>query len=121
MITENMHRDNKRDHGGLQNDVQQNRGLDLDYNDNNSEQEPNNLGKPVDNGGVQSTELEPRLEEQWHAVRDEYLSHYPGLENVNTNYEEGSFNTLIDRLAEKHQRSTKEIRHEILNWTSKKG
>ncbi|WP_276166389.1 hypothetical protein [Zobellia alginiliquefaciens] len=118
MITENKHRDNKRNHGGLQNDVQQNRGMDADYPENSSEEKPNDFVKPVDNGGVKSSELEPHLEEEWHAVRDEYLSHYPGLEDVNTNYEDGSFSALIDRLAEKHQRTPQEIQHEILNWNS---
>ena len=119
MITENKHKDNKRNHGGLENDVPQNRGMDQNYQEMVPNKQPNvKFGNPVDSGGVKSTEYEPQLEEQWLAVRDEYLANYPDLQDVDTEYEKGSFNILMDRLAKRKQRSTKEIQNEIMNWPS---
>ena len=120
MITENKHRDNERKHEGLKNDVQQNRGMNSEHNDREPNNENNNEDKPgpVDNGGARSTDFDSRLEKQWLAVRDEYLANYPDLKDVDTDYEEGSFHTVIARLAENKKRSAEEIQNEILDWSS---
>ncbi len=118
MITENKNPDDERNHGGLENKVLHNVDMDQDQSENNfSEQSKGDTGTPVDSGGVKSTELEPGLEEQWLAVRDEYLANYPDLEDEDTKYEQGSFHTVITRLANKTKRSTEEIQNEIRNWS----
>ncbi len=119
MITENKHRDNKQNHGGMENEVQQNRGMDQDYPDRDSDEQPKvDSGNPVDHGGVEETELDPGLEEQWLAVRDEYLAHYPDLDDSDTAYEKGSFYTVIDRLAKRKQSTPEEIQNEIMSWSA---
>ncbi len=117
MITENQHRYNKQNPGGLENEVQQNRGMAENHRHRSIEQEQLENVNPVDNGGVESTNLEPGLEEQWLGVRDEYLANYPDLANIETEAEYGSFSTFIDRLAKRRQHSAKEIQDEIMNWS----
>ncbi|HDZ14137.1 hypothetical protein LCGC14_0926070 [marine sediment metagenome] len=117
MINENQNIHNKKNEGSLENDVQQNRGMAENYNKNTFDEKQVEDMNSVDNGGVESTNLEPGLQEQWLGVRDEYLANYPDLDNIETDEENGDFSTFIDRLAERRQRSTKEIQDEIMNWT----
>lgn len=122
IITDNNHRDNEREHGGLENEVQQNHGMDQYAREKKTDgQQEKKAMNPVDNGGVKSTELEPRLEKQWLAVRDEYLANYPDLRDEDTEYEKGSFDAFIDRLAQRQQRHTNEVQQEIMNWYSNDG
>lgn len=102
---------------GLDNTIQQNHGLEEDIQNKDSE---NKLTKPVDNGGVKSSDYDLKLEEQWLAVRDEYLAHYPYVLDSETVYEKGGFYTIIENLAKKRELSSKEIHDEILNWNSNK-
>jgi hypothetical protein len=121
MITENKNRDKNRPFGGLDNSVQQNKSLNQDYQDRepngNSEKE---IGNPVHNGGVETSNFDLELEEQWLGVRDEYLAHYADVEEVDTNYENGSFYIIIDKLAKRRKRTTKEIHNEIMEWSLNK-
>ncbi|AIZ41152.1 hypothetical protein [Cellulophaga baltica] len=121
MITENKNQHKDRKYGGLDNTVQQNHSLDQPLEDKES---TNNLGEdvaqPVNNGGVEASILDFDLEEQWLAVRDEYLAHYPDILESETQYEKGSFNTIIENLAKRRQRTPKEIHTEIKNWNAKK-
>jgi hypothetical protein len=121
MITENKNQHKDRKYGGLDNTVQQNHSLDQPLEDKES---INNLGEdvaqPVNNGGVEASILDFDLEEQWLAVRDEYLAHYPDILESETQYEKGSFNTIIENLAKRRQRTTTEIHTEIRDWNTKK-
>lgn len=117
MTTERKNQDNEKSFQGLENDVPQNHGLSQDYHETESiGNSAEDLGKPVNNGGV-DMKLDTRLEAQWLAVRDEYLSHYPAVKEVDTEYEKGSFNKIIDSIAKRRQRSPEEIRKEIMEWS----
>lgn len=117
MITENQNIRNNKNKGGLENDVQQNRGMAENVDDSDLDNEIVKDVNPLENSGMESTNLEPGLEEQWLGVRDEFLANYPDLDNLETNDENEDFSTFIDRLAERRQRSPKEIQDEIMNWT----
>lgn len=118
MITERKNQDNEESFRGLENDVPQNHGLSEEYHEKDSnENSAEDVGKPVNNGGVDTTKLDFHLEAQWQAVRDEYLSHYPAIKEENIEYEKGSFYKVIDSIAERRQRSPEEIRKEIMEWS----
>ena len=116
IITDNKNQDNERTDRGLENDVPQNSGLDPEQKERINDTEKT-IGKPVDNGGVQSIEYDRQLEKQWLAVRDEYLANYPHLENTDINYEKGSFYKMIEKLAKRRKRTSKEIQNEIMDWS----
>ncbi len=118
MITEKKNQDNEQPFRGLENDVPQNHGLSQDYQERESiSDRDDNFGNPVTNGGVGTIKLDPRLEEQWRAVRDGYLAHYPDLKDAATEYEKGSFHAVINSFAKKRQRTPKEIHDEIMDWS----
>ncbi|QWX83772.1 hypothetical protein H0I23_15170 [Cellulophaga sp. HaHaR_3_176] len=114
MTTDNKNEYRDKDYGGLDNTVQQNHGLEEDAQNTESSREP------VNNGGVETSNFDLELEEQWLAVRDEYLAHYPYVLDSDTKYEKGSFYIIIENLAKRTQRSPEEIHNEILNWNSDK-
>ena len=117
MITENKRLDKDKPYGGLENDVPQNHGVSQEeYTKETNEKSGEKIGKPVNNGGVNTMEYNPQLEEQWLAVRDEYLSHYPDLEVEDTVYKKGSFYSIIDSIAESRKSTPKEIHDEIMGW-----
>ncbi|MCR1023348.1 hypothetical protein NQT66_00915 [Cellulophaga baltica] len=121
MITENKNQHKDRKYGGLDNTVQQNHSLDQEPRDLEATKNANEeIEHPVNNGGVEASILDFDLEEQWLAVRDEYLAHYPDILESETQYEKGSFNTIIENLAKRRQRTTKEIHTEIRDWNTKK-
>ncbi len=121
MISENKNQDNERTFRGLENEVPQNHGLSRGYQDKESDKNSDDeMGKPVDIGGVNTTLSDPQLEEQWLAVCDEYLAHYPDLDDTDTEYKKGNFYAIIKRLAKRRQRTPKEIHNEIMDWSSTK-
>ena len=118
MISKNKNYDNHRNFRGLENEVPQHQGPDQEDRDDNSIKNPDNgIRKTVHQGEVETTTFDPQLEEQWLAVRDEYLAHYPELEDTDIEYEEGSFYKVIDSLSKKRQVTPKEIQHEIRKWS----
>ncbi|MGJ8738326.1 hypothetical protein [Zobellia laminariae] len=121
MITENKRLDKDKPFKGLGNDVPQNHGLSQEeYNKETNNTSKKNIGKPVNNGGVNTIDYHPQLEEQWLAVRDEYLSHYPDLEVADSVYKKGSFYSIIDSIAKSRNSSSQEIHDEIMNWPATK-
>ncbi len=118
MISKNKNHDNHRTFRGLENEVPQHQGPDQEDRDvgpiNNSDSA---TGKAINNGEVEIATFGPQLEEQWLAVRDEYLAHYPELEDTDIEYEKGSFYKIIESLAKKRQVTPKEIQNEIRNWS----
>jgi len=117
MITE----DNKQSIEGL------NRGVSKDMNINagnkRSESMENSkevIEKPVNNEGVATSKTDLHLEKQWLAVRDEYLAHYPDADHTGTEYDNRNFSSIIDSIAKRRQRTSKEIRDEIMEWSSTK-
>jgi hypothetical protein len=115
MITENKNQDKHRNFGGLNNKIQQNRSPDKEQYQ--AEENIEEIEIPVNNGGVNtSIKTDIELEEQWLAVRDEYLAHYPNITDNDTHYKKGDFDTIIENLAKKRQRTPKEIHTEIINW-----
>ncbi|MBC8767350.1 hypothetical protein H4O18_05035 [Arenibacter sp. BSSL-BM3] len=118
MTTDRKNQDKEKPFRGLENNVPQNHGLGQDYHERESIGiSAEELGKPVNNGGVDTTKLDLHLESQWLAVRDEYLSHYPAIKEEDTEYEKGSFYKVIDSIAKSRQRSPEEIRKEIMGWS----
>ena len=102
-------------------DVSNNGGL---FQDDRDRRSIGNLkevtAKPVNNGGVAITKSDLQLEEQWLAVRDDYLSHFPNVKDADSEYEEGRFSVIIEGIAKRRQRTSKEIRDEIMEWPSTK-
>ena len=92
----------------------------LDFKNNQPGTENNEIGKPVNTGGVALSIQDFDIEQQWAIIRDEYLSHYPEIKNIDTEYEKGNFSSIIDSIAKRRQRSSKEIRDEIMEWSSTK-
>lgn len=121
MITENKNQDKNSEDKGLNNKVQQNTGLDTEKIPTEDSKDSNEAkGKPVNNGGVVTSKDDIHLEKQWLAVRDDYLGHYPELNDINTLYEPKGFDTLIDILAKRRQQTKEQIHEEIMNWPSSK-
>jgi len=118
MITENKNQNKKSTSKGLNIEVQQNRGLDLEKNSKGDSNE--GVGKPVDNGGVTMSKYDVHLEKQWLAVRDNYLANFPELNDMDATYEKKSFSTLIPNLAKRRQQTPEQIHEEIMNWPSSK-
>lgn len=120
MITENQKKGtNKQTKKGLGNEVPQNSNKNQGYGSEETEKKPQDTDeKPVDVGGVEPMKYDPQLEEQWLAVRDEYRAHYPGLEDVDTEYKKGSFHVMINRLSKRRKRTTEQIQDEIMKWSS---
>ncbi|MCM4162231.1 MULTISPECIES: hypothetical protein [unclassified Arenibacter] len=116
MITENKNQDKNSGSKGLNNEVQQNRGLNLQRSP--SEDSDEGIGKPVDNGGVVTSEYDVHLEKQWLAVRDDYLANFPELNDLDTRYDKNSFGTLIANLAKRRQQTSAQVQEEIMNWPS---
>ena len=78
------------------------------------------IGNPVNNGGVAVAKNDLHLEEQWLAIRDEYLSHFPETKDMAIDYEQNNIKSLITDIANKRQKTIQEIKDEIINWTAKK-
>ena len=116
MITENKNQDKKSVLKGLNNEVQQNRGLDLEANPTGDSNE--GVGKPVDNGGVATSKFDKHLEKQWLAVRDNYLANFPERHAMDTTYDNTGFGTLMQKLAKRRQQTSEQLREEIMNWPS---
>mgnify|MGYP003645753212 CR=1 FL=1 len=118
MITENKNQNKKSTSKGLNNEVQQNRGLDLETNSKGDSNE--GVGKPVDNGGVAMSKYDVHLEKQWLAVRDNYMANFPELNDMDITNDKKSFSTLILNLAKRRQQTPEQIHEEIMNWHSSK-
>lgn len=116
IITNNINQDNEPTSHGLENDVPQNSNQKQERNESQKKSKEA-IGKPVNNGGVETIEYEPQLEKQWLAVRDEYRAHYPELDEADTEYEKGGLSKMIERLAKRRERSPKEIQMEIMKWS----
>lgn len=116
MTTDNRSQDKKNATLGLNNEVQQNRGLNLKRSP--SEDSDEGIGKPVDNGGVVTSKYDVHLEKQWLAVRDDYLANFPELNDLDTSYDKNSFRTLIVNLAKRRQQTSAQVQEEIMNWPS---
>jgi len=118
MTTENRTQNKKSATKGLDNEVQQNRGLNLKRNANGDTDEA--IDKPVDNGGVATSKYDVHLEKQWLAVRDDYLANFPELKDMDTKFDKNSLNTLMANLAKRRKQTTDQIHEEIMNWPSSK-
>ncbi|RTE55370.1 hypothetical protein EHW67_02020 [Arenibacter aquaticus] len=118
MITKNKNKERNPNSNGLDNRVQQNRGL----NEVRSPKEHSNdeIGKPVDNGGVETSKFDTHLEKQWLAVRDDYLANFPELSDMDTSYDKNSLETLIANLAKRRKQTSEQVQQEIMNWPSSK-
>ena len=118
MITENKNKERNTNSNGLDNRVQQNRGLNevRSPNENSNDE----IGKPVDNGGVETSKFDTRLEKQWLAVRDDYLANFPELSDMDTSYDKNSLETLIANLAKRRMQTSEQVQQEIMNWPSSK-
>lgn len=112
---------NDRLFGSAEKGVPNNGGLNQDDQDRDSIGNSKAvMGKPVNNGGVAMSKSDLQLEAQWLAVRDEYLSHYPDVKDADSEYEKGSLSVIIESIAKRRQRTMKEIRDEIMEWSSTK-
>jgi hypothetical protein len=89
----------------------------LDFKNNPTITVNNEIGKPVNTGGVALSIQDFDLEQQWALIRDEYLSHYPEIKNIDTAFDKGNFSSIIDSIANRRQRTSKEIRDEIMEWS----
>jgi transketolase len=89
-------------------------------NKQSMENSKKSIGNPVNNGGVATSRTDLHLERQWLAVRDEYLAHYPEVEITDTAYDKENFSSIFDSIAKRRQRTSKEIRDEIMEWSSTK-
>ena len=118
MISENKNQDKKSVFQGLKNEVQQNRGMDHEREPREDSNE--DIGKPVDNGGVVTSKYDGHLEKQWLAVRDDYLRNFPELKDMDTRYDKNSFGTLIAKLSKRRQQTTEQTHKEIMDWPSSK-
>ncbi|WP_149275611.1 hypothetical protein [Pareuzebyella sediminis] len=119
MITNKLNQDIKQNSEGLENKVQQNRGMALDNrNDHNFESKDLTDSNPVNEVVAFSSNLHPGLEEQWLGVRDKYLANYPDVADVENESNIEGFTSFIERLAERRQLSTEDIQDEIMNWSS---
>jgi len=118
MITENKNEDKKSASKGLNNEVQQNRGLNPERNPKEDINEE--IDKPVDNGGVATSKYDEHLEKQWLAVRDDYLANFPELSDMDTRYNKNSLGSLIANLAKRRRQTSAQVQQEIMNWPSSK-
>ena len=116
MITDNRGKDDKSNSKGLENRMQHNRGFKSDGIPKVNSNE--DIGKPVDNGGFATSDIDNHLEKQWLAVRDNYLANFPELNDMDTTYDNKSFRALIDRLAKRRKQTSDQVREELLNWPS---
>ncbi|WP_036154029.1 hypothetical protein [Maribacter forsetii] len=114
MITEDKSIHKTKSTGGLENDTPQNKGISQSKNVKEA------IGKPVNNGGVATTKNDLHLEKQWLAVKDEYLANFPETEDIDTNVEQDSLESIISNIAKKRQKSEQEIHDEIMNWSVNK-
>ncbi|TLP80173.1 hypothetical protein [Maribacter sp. ACAM166] len=113
--------DNDKLFGRAEKDVPKSGGLSQDDHDRESIGNLKDvIGKPVNNGGVATSKSDLQLELQWLEVRDEYLSHYPDVQDADFEYGKGSFSVIIESIAKRRQRTSKEIRDEIMEWSSTK-
>ncbi|WP_027066760.1 MULTISPECIES: hypothetical protein [Maribacter] len=78
------------------------------------------IGNPVNNGGVSASKNDLHLEKQWLAIRDEYLSNFPETKDIDIVYEQNDIKSLITDIAVRRQKTDQEIKDEIINWTPKK-
>lgn len=121
MDTGSTNQGNDRLFGSAEKKVPNNGGLIQVNQDKESiENSKEVTGNPVNNGGVAFSKSDLQLEEQWLAVRDDYLSHYPDVQDVDSEYEKGSLSVMIESIAKRRQRTSKEIRDEIMEWSSTK-
>lgn len=111
MVTE----DNKQSIEDAQKDVS--KDMRITVNSESMENSKEAIGKPVNNGGIATSRTDLHIEKQWLAVRDEYLAHYPNIENTDTEYDKGNFSSIIERIAKRRQRTSKEICNEIMEWS----
>ncbi|MDF4223127.1 MULTISPECIES: hypothetical protein [Maribacter] len=114
MITEDKSIHKTKSTGGLENETQQNKGVSLKENVNETST------KPVNNGGVATAKYDLHLEKQWLAVRDEYLSNFPETQDIDSNGEQDGVEALISNIAKRRQKSEQEIHDEIMNWNISK-
>ncbi len=107
MDTGSTNQDNDRLFGSAEDDVPNNGGFNQDDQDRESIGNLKEVtGKPVNNGGVAISKSDLQLEEQWLAVRDEYLSQYPDVQDADSEYEKGSFSVIIESIAKRRQRTS---------------
>ena len=89
-------------------------------NEDQNNQSSEEIGNPVNNGGVSASKNDLHLEKQWLAIRDEYLSNFPETKDINIDYEQNDIKSLITDIAVRRQKTDQEIKDEIINWTPKK-
>jgi hypothetical protein len=118
MIPDNINKNVKAHTEGLNNEVQQNRGMDQEREPCGDSNEA--IGKPVDNGGDVTSEYDIHLEKQWLAVRDDYLANFPELKDMDTRYDKNSFDTLIAKLSKRRKQTEEQTHKEIMDWPSSK-
>ena len=56
------------------------------------------------------------LQTKWNEIQKEYREKYPSLTSEDVDYRSGEFDSMTDRLAQRTNRTRKEVRNEINDW-----
>ncbi|CAH8283454.1 hypothetical protein EV196_102410 [Mariniflexile fucanivorans] len=83
----------------------------MNTKDQNRENDSQNQNKDF-----QNQKFGNQTENNWNRVRDQYREKYPSLSNEDTQYRNGKFDDMTDRIANKTNRSRDQVQDEIKNW-----
>ncbi len=68
---------------------------------------------------TQSTSKSLRdVELRWQEIESSYRNYYPNLTDEDLEYREGTFDTVMDRIAKRTNKSVQEVNDEIWEWDS---
>jgi len=58
------------------------------------------------------------VELRWQEIESSYRNHYPSLTDEDLKYREGTFDTVMARIAKRTNKSVQEVNDEIWEWDS---
>lgn len=58
------------------------------------------------------------VELRWQEIESSYRNYYPNLTDEDLEYREGTFDTVMDRIAKRTNKSVQEVNDEIWEWDS---
>ena len=65
---------------------------------------------------LENHHTEQQLENKWRDIKITYSKRYPMLTQEDITYQEGEFDEMTERIADRTKRTKKEVQNEIQNW-----
>ncbi|EPR71317.1 hypothetical protein ADICYQ_0395 [Cyclobacterium qasimii M12-11B] len=70
----------------------------------------------MNTGNLENQQTVQQLENKWRNISSTYSKRYPALTEEDITYNDGEFDAMTERIANRTKRTKKEVQNEIQNW-----